>query len=278
MTLRPPLFPVITPPWNHTFITRRVGGFVFAIRSCISFSHAHTCLQFLSECSSAVSSLRCTLLVINNSSSVCCWHHLAHSFQSSNSCFLCMCESLYTTQELLNASNCSCNNLGVKDMSWIIPICRCKLLPPTLRKPRVASGEKEVVSCWRNWSSQVRKPVSYWFGEEHVKMANVVWVVKINSLPITDLQLNCTLAFEFHISVLLLLPWVCLVASLNPGKCLISGAPSVKEFHILTEKPLFMLEPDIFVWSLIVLLSGGDLLIVDSLELRRFQHLMICLL
>lgn len=135
---------------------------VFAIRSCFSLSHAHTCLQLLSGCSSAVFSLRCTLLVSNSSPSVCCWHHLAPSLQSSSSCFLCMCESLYTTQELLNASNCSCNNLGVEDMSWIISICRCKLSPPPLwgsteGKKRLEVLEELILSGW--------EPVSYWLGK-----------------------------------------------------------------------------------------------------------------
>lgn len=48
------------------------------------------------------------------------------------------------------------------------------------------------------------------------------------------------------------------------------------------KKPFIVLEPDIFVRSLISLLSGGDLLIVDTayiiLEPRSFQHLLICLM
>lgn len=162
---------------------------VFAIRSCFSLSHAHTCLQLLSGCSSAVFSLRCTLLVSNSSSSVCCWHHLAPSLQSSSSCFLCMCESLYTTQELLNASNCSCNNLGVEDMSWIISICRCKLSPPTLRKHR---GEKEVGSFGGADPLRLGACVLL-IGEEHMKMANAVLLVKNNSL----LSLTCSLTTNY---------------------------------------------------------------------------------
>lgn len=207
----------------------RVGGFVFVIRSCFSFSHAHTCLQFLSGCSSAVPSLRCTLLVSNSSSSVCCWQHLAPSLQNSSSCFLCMCESLYTTQELLKTSNCSCNNLGVKDMSWIIPICRCKLSLPHSEEAQIGSWWKRGCELLEELILSGWEPVSHWFGEKHTKMANAALLAKNNALPITDLQLNYKLPFVFLISVLLLLPWICPVASLNPSKCLISEAPSVKE-------------------------------------------------
>lgn len=119
------------------------------------------------------------------------------------------------------------------------------------------------------------EPVSYWCGEEHMKMANVVLLIKNNSLPITDLQLKYKLPFVFHISLFLPLARICLVASLSPGICLISGAPSVKEFESLTKEPFLVLEPDIFVWSLIVLLSGGDLIISLHISLRSFQNLLM---
>lgn len=92
-----------------------------------------------------------------------------------------------------------------------------------------------------------------------------------NSLPITDLQLNYKLPFVFHISVLLPLPWVCLGASLNPSAIQSIQCQGVPRF---IKKPFIVLEPDIFVWWLISLLSGGDLLIVDTayiiLEPRSF--------
>lgn len=119
------------------------------------------------------------------------------------------------------------------------------------------------------------EPVSYWSGEEYMKMAKVVLLIKNNSLPIIDLQLNCKLPFVFHISVLLPLAWICLVASLHPSIRLISGASSVKEFQSLTKEPFLVLEPDIFVWSLIVLLSGGDLLTSLHISLRSFQNLLM---
>lgn len=121
-------FPVVTPPWNHPFITGRVSGlFNFCNQELLQLlpcTHLPS-IPFWTQLSCVFTQVHSA--VSNSSPSVCCWHHLAPSLQSSSSCFLCMWESLCTTPELLNTSNCPCNNLGVKDMSWMIPICKKRL-------------------------------------------------------------------------------------------------------------------------------------------------------